>query len=173
MTTLAKPWADSPHPLTETPSKNRPVGFFQFCVRLTTEIAHVHNNLLRSLNCIYHQAPHVKHANDISDLLSYCSSWYDFGEYHHHLEETVLSPAPERIVDKPGTIERNVGQHNAPYPEFYAFKCLVRTTAADGYDREVLVGGIVDDSATILQQHLKAEVDTLLKLEYRDELELG
>ncbi|MCJ1458856.1 hypothetical protein MMC28_009230 [Mycoblastus sanguinarius] len=127
--------------------------------------------MLRSLNSIYLQAPHVKAPTDIKDFLFYCSCWYEMVEHHHHVEEEYFFPTIERIAHKPGLMEVNVEQHESFHPGFYRFRDYVRNTNPDDFDGELLQG-IMDGFSPILQQHLKEEIGTLLELKDCDEEQL-
>ena len=48
-----------------------------------TEMANVHNVLIRGLNSIILQAPHVKETQDIKDFMKYAEIWYILIHEHH------------------------------------------------------------------------------------------
>jgi hypothetical protein len=61
--------------------------------------------MLRGLNAIYLQAPHVRQECDIADLLFLTQSWSGWLLDHHELKEGVLLPSFETILGvAPGTL---------------------------------------------------------------------
>lgn len=74
-------------------------------------MAHAHNCMLRGLNAIYHQAPHVKSRVDIADLVFLTASWVAWLTHHHQLEEETMFPGFEAAVNQPGLLTAAVEQH--------------------------------------------------------------
>ena len=71
------PWADQPFaliPIKGQKSKTPEIAF------IASEMANAHNNLLRSLNSVYNQAPYVEKKEDQRDLLLYTGFWVDWIE---------------------------------------------------------------------------------------------
>ncbi|KAF2965521.1 hypothetical protein GQX73_g8038 [Xylaria multiplex] len=89
---VLKPWADQPWPLIEVPSKTQHIT--HPALHIANEIAHIHNAMLRGLNSIYLQAPHVRESQDIADLLFLTQSWSTWLLDHHHLKENTMLPGP-------------------------------------------------------------------------------
>ena len=104
-----------------------------------TQMALAHNGILRGLNSIYLQAPHIPNGEReetdqnrdaiIRDFLTYCQCWCESMHHHHDAEETVFFPSIELISNVPGIMERNIEQHRAFTPGFdrfqeYSRKCL-------------------------------------------------
>jgi len=91
-------------------------------------MAVVHNMIIRALNSIYLQAPHVQQ-KDVKDFLAYCYCWYecidgtsDMMRYpvfitwltklaHHRGEEEFLFPKLEAACGEKGLMDANVKQH--------------------------------------------------------------
>ncbi|TGJ82232.1 hypothetical protein E0Z10_g6534 [Xylaria hypoxylon] len=100
---VMKPWADQPWPLIESPSRIQHIT--HPALHIANEIADIHNAMLRGLNSIYLQAPHVQQARDIADLLFLTQSWSTWLLDHHHLKESVMLPGFEAVLGVPaGTL---------------------------------------------------------------------
>jgi hemerythrin-like domain-containing protein len=76
-----------------------------------------HNVLIRGLNSIYLQAPHVV-PQDYAHFISYALCWAEVLDAHHEIEETSLFPAIERITGEVGVMEKNIEQHRS-LPSIY------------------------------------------------------
>lgn len=61
-------------------------------------MANVHNMIIRGLNSIYLQAPHVK-PGDVPSFMQYCIQWYLLLEVHHKGEETDFFVKIEKVAD--------------------------------------------------------------------------
>jgi hemerythrin-like domain-containing protein len=137
------------------------------------EMANVHNTLLRGLNSIYLQAPHITEPIDIADFLLYTKAWADTVHHHHSLEESILFPVLQDIAKEAGESDRlmdaNVDQHHAFESRMLETMTWVEEVrqGKKEYDSKVLVG-LIDSFAPILTQHLHDEIDTLIKLEKCD-----
>ncbi|GAW20989.1 hypothetical protein ANO14919_105020 [Xylariales sp. No.14919] len=100
---VMKPWADQPWPLIEMPSRTQHIT--HPALHIANEIAHIHNAMLRGLNSIYLQAPHVQQTQDIADLLFLTQSWGTWLLDHHHLKENTMLPGFEAALGVPaGTL---------------------------------------------------------------------
>lgn len=94
-------------------------------------MALMHNAIIRALNSIYKQAPHVE-AKDNKDFIDYALCWYEIlysmpygfveGRFqktanldsdHHESEEEFFFPAVEQAADEKGIMDTNVEQHRA------------------------------------------------------------
>ncbi|KAI1350344.1 hypothetical protein F5Y01DRAFT_326544 [Xylaria sp. FL0043] len=74
-------------------------------LHIANEISHIHNAMLRGLNSIYLQAPHVRRERDIADLLFLTQSWSTWLLDHHHLKENTMLPGFETALGVPaGTL---------------------------------------------------------------------
>lgn len=69
-----------------------------------------HNVIIRGLNSIYRQAPHLK-PEDYADFIAYAKCWSDVLDAHHTAEETSLFPQIEARTGEKGIMEANVEQH--------------------------------------------------------------
>ena len=69
-----------------------------------------HNVIIRGLNSIYRQAPHLK-PDDHSDFIAYSKCWFQVLNAHHTSEETSLFPQIEAKTAEKGVMEANIEQH--------------------------------------------------------------
>jgi hemerythrin-like domain-containing protein len=69
-----------------------------------------HNVLIRGLNSIYLQAPHIS-PSEYAPFISYALCWAELLDAHHRMEETSLFPTIERITGEVGIMDKNVEQH--------------------------------------------------------------
>lgn len=76
-----------------------------------SEMCVVHNALLRGLNSIYVQGPHVKPA-DYVDFIGYSLCWYSVVHEHHTSEEEQFFPDIEQAISEKGLLDGNVQQHS-------------------------------------------------------------
>ncbi|KAI8624472.1 hypothetical protein F5Y19DRAFT_316753 [Xylariaceae sp. FL1651] len=98
-----KPWANEPWPLIEPPSRTQHIT--HPALHIANEIALIHNAMLRGLNAIYLQAPHVRQVQDVADLLFLVECWSAWLLDHHDLKENVMLPGFEKALSvQPGTL---------------------------------------------------------------------
>jgi hemerythrin-like domain-containing protein len=71
-----------------------------------------HNVIIRGLNSIYRQAPHVK-PEDHADFIAYSKCWFEVLDAHHTSEETSLFPEIEAKTGEKGIMKKNVEQHRS------------------------------------------------------------
>lgn len=131
-----------------------------------TEMALVHNIIIRGLNCIYLQAPNVKLEKDIADFLQYMFCWSELIHEHHGNEEAYFFPWLEEDIGIKGYMEKNVEQHHAFGPGLKAFDNFVTGVreGTENYDG-VKVRQIIDSFGTVLTDHLKDEITSFEDLE--------
>ncbi|KAI1825252.1 hypothetical protein F4861DRAFT_202587 [Xylaria intraflava] len=102
MAAIKKPWADQPWPLIDMPlihHTSHPA------LNIANQMAHIHNAMIRGLNAIYLQAPHVRQTQDITDLLFLTQSWSAWLLDHHDLKEGTMFPGFEAALGVPaGTL---------------------------------------------------------------------
>ncbi|MCJ1351258.1 MAG: hypothetical protein MMC33_001242 [Icmadophila ericetorum] len=159
---IPKPWADQPLPMIETPALTRDKT--HAAIHIATEMALVHNCLLRGLNSIYLQASHVTNPVDIKDFLFFCHVWGKSTDNHHDTEEQFIFPAVEAFAKQPGIMDKNREQHQAFHDGLEAFKTYSAETQPEDYN-PVKLREILDTFVKPFQQHLKEEIDTLVALE--------
>ncbi|KAH8723461.1 hypothetical protein GQ44DRAFT_570743, partial [Phaeosphaeriaceae sp. PMI808] len=115
-------WADKPFELVPipgqpgAPSCSNP-GLLSVCI----EMANVHNTLLRGLNSIYLQAPHVSQPVDIADLMLYTKAWAETVHVHHSHEESLFFPRVLELAKEAGLadhlMDQNIDQHHTFEPK--------------------------------------------------------
>lgn len=132
--------------------------------RVASEMACVHNMIIRGLNSIVLQAPHVQ-AADVPSFVGYAIQWYRLLHVHHTSEETDFFVSVERMTGQKGVMDDNVEQHAAFSEGIEAFKryldvCAKRPGEFDGHK----IVRMLDEIGHPLVLHLTDEVPTLLYL---------
>ncbi|KAH7130280.1 hypothetical protein B0J11DRAFT_248338 [Dendryphion nanum] len=175
---MAKAWADKPFQLLAIPgTPGAATSKDSRIVAVAADMANAHNLLIRGLNSIYLQGPHVTKPADVADFAFYVTSWVDSVHHHHHGEETILFPAFEAIAksagDTAGVMNENVEQHklfenglNAL--KEYASKFVDLTASGDKQFDAAEMKRIIDSFGDALATHLHDEIKTLLALEKFD-----
>ena len=138
-----------------------------------TEMALIHNVIIRGLNCIYIQASNVKLEKDIEDFLQFMFSWAELIHIHHGNEEALFFPWLEEDIGIKGYMEKNVEQHHAFGPGIKAFDDYV-TNVREGKEKYdgARVRAIIDGFGTVLTDHLKDEIASFEELErFRDKID--
>ena len=144
-----------------------------FSVYIASEMAHAHNAMLRGLNAIMQQAPHVPAApepgymaKDVRDLLFYVASWVKAVEHHHHTEETCLFPDLEEFSGRPGLMQGPKHQHDAFTPGLERLLAYAEATGPEDYQWNGAGGmkEIIDGFAEAMTKHLYEEIDVFLSL---------
>lgn len=159
-------YADHPLRLIATPISKLPPGVTPHAMhRAASEMALAHNMFFRGLNSIYLQAPHIQ-APDVVSFANYMACWHDGLHHHHQGEETAGFPEIERITGQEGLMEVNVSQHKLFHDGMEAFEKYAKECIADPakYDGMKVVG-IIDSFRVDLEEHLHAEIDTILDME--------
>lgn len=120
---------------------------------LASEMAMVHNMIIRGLNSIYLQAPHIKPADEKS-FGRYIVNWYNLVHSHHNGEETMFFPAIQRFTGVEGLMDANIEQHKAFHDGLDRFKAHADTVVAgkEKYDGSQ-VNAIIDGFAPALVEH--------------------
>jgi hemerythrin-like domain-containing protein len=136
-------------------------------------MAHSHNCLLRGLNAILQQGPHIPssaqanhNTQDVKDLLFYVEAWTKTVEHHHRTEETTMFPAIEKLAGIPGLMSGPMHQHEAFHSglvELQEYAVRMQGKVQEYKWRELK--GIIDAFAPALHEHLTAEIGVILDLE--------
>ncbi|KAI3327878.1 hypothetical protein HD806DRAFT_338545 [Xylariaceae sp. AK1471] len=156
-------WVDGPFSLIQTPSATKDVND-HFAHYIANEMAFAHNAMLRGLNAIYLQAPHVP-TTHASDFLFFVASWSSWILHHHDLEETQMFPGFEAIPGiKPGQLSQNLEQHQLFSHGLEALNKYAKSTPVVEYDGKI-VRELIDTFARNMREHLADEIDTLWGLE--------
>ena len=144
-----------------------------YAIAMATEMACVHNALLRAFNSILLQAPHIPSydqpnyiAQDVQDLLFFTDSLIRLLEHHHAGEENVLFPALEREIGIEGYLQVAVDQHEVFHKGLHELWDLVKRGRERPEEwRWEGMKGVIDGFMPALELHLKEEVDLILSLE--------
>lgn len=133
-------------------------------------MANAHNMMVRGLNAIYLQAPHIQ-PKDEKDFCTFITHWQKLITTHHRGEEELAFPKIEAMSGVKGLMDRNLEQHHAFHDGLAAMGTFA-TEVISGktkYDGAKLIG-IIDDFGPIVVQHLADEIPTISNLrEYGDE----
>lgn len=170
---MAPVYADHPFPLIKSPEfTNKQNGtetdMFDHCA---SEMACVHNLLIRGLNAIYLQALYIKPADEKS-FVNYILTFSALLHAHHTGEEVDFFPTVEAMAGEKGMMEANVEQHHAFHDPLEAFDQYIKAIAAgqDKYDGKKVVG-LIDAFGPALMQHLADEIPTIQGLrKYGDKM---
>ncbi|KAH7018610.1 hemerythrin HHE cation binding domain-containing protein [Microdochium trichocladiopsis] len=162
---MAPVYADHPYNLIPSPKARIPEGEIDDEVtQLSTEMVNVHNCIIRGLNSIYLQAPHIK-PKDEKTFLNYVEQWYNLVHAHHSSEESHIFPILETMAGEKGIMDANIEQHQifekgVEALHTYIKACLIDQEAYDGAKVQKLVDGFGKD----LFDHLRDEITTLMGL---------
>lgn len=144
-------------------------------------MAHSHNTLIRGLNAILQQAPHVPDAkqagfnpSDVRDFLFYVQSWVKMVSHHHWVEESFIFPEMERLTGDSAVMDDPKHQHEQFHSGLEKLLAYASATSAEDYRWEGDRGmrSIMDSFSGELTDHLYAEINVLLGLEHVDSGEL-
>ncbi|KAF2489964.1 hypothetical protein BU16DRAFT_470893 [Lophium mytilinum] len=168
---MSSQWADEPYTLISTDPFSKDSSHEAYYI--ATQMALAHNGILRGLNSIYLQAPHIPRSDlvAIKDFLTYCQCWGESMHHHHDAEETIFFPSIEQISGVQGLMERNIDQHRAFTPGFDIFQEYARMCPPKDYDG-AKVRSLIDDFAEPLTRHLHDEIETLRALDVYDSVRL-
>ena len=158
---------DTTHPISNAPQTSHSAPY------IATQMSLAHNGIIRGLNSIYLQAPHLP-PHDVAtarDFLTYSQCWSESMHHHHDAEEKKFFPAVESITGIAGLMEGNVEQHRAFTPGFEAFERYCRTCPPEDYDGQK-VRELVEGFAEPLVKHLHDEIETLRGLGRYDSVRL-
>ncbi|KAI9745885.1 MAG: hypothetical protein M1818_000566 [Claussenomyces sp. TS43310] len=165
-------FADGPFKLIPTPTftqkaSGAPVDGF---TKAASSMALMHNAIIRALNSVYKQAPHVE-AHDYKDFISYALHWYEILYRlklrldHHESEEEFFFPAIEEAAGEKGLMDVNVEQHHAFLPGLDKYKdyLLEAQKAPETFSGKKLTS-IIDEFGAMVCTHLEEEIPSLLEL---------
>jgi len=158
-------WADGPFKLLQTPRSSLNGQPESGASRNASEMALIHNILLRGLNCIYLQAPNISDPSDIQDFMSFCDAWSCTLHSHHTTEETVYFPLLEQQCQEKGVQARNHAEHETFLQGLLLLDVFIAEVRDNGeYDGAKLVK-LIDSFGPALEMHLRNEIGLLLSLE--------
>ncbi|EPE31452.1 hypothetical protein GLAREA_12755 [Glarea lozoyensis ATCC 20868] len=167
-------WADGPFKLLESPRHARRMGNGKEssgAINVATDMALVHNFLIRGLNCIYLQAPFIP-AELRPDFIKFMQTWTVTIHHHHMGEEEKHFPWLEEDIGIPGYMQASVDQHHEFEPGLKAFEAHVVAVkeGTEEYDGQK-VRDLIDGFAIILTKHLAEEIEALVGLEKFDAID--
>ncbi|KAF2756047.1 hypothetical protein EJ05DRAFT_502514 [Pseudovirgaria hyperparasitica] len=170
----AAPWADEPFKLITLPDGRADITNKEHsAVYCATQMAQVHNFMIRGLNAIIQQAPHIPtisdpnyNEQDVKDLMKYVQIWIEGMEKHHHVEEVCIFPEIEKFAGKPGLMDSPKHQHETFTPGLEKLLKYCKESSPENY-RWSGQGGmeeLINDFSDALITHLYAEIDIFLSL---------
>ncbi|KAG7113023.1 hypothetical protein HYQ44_009127 [Verticillium longisporum] len=166
---MADVYADHPFPLIASPayegkklSKAFEPDMFE---RVAGEMACVHNMIVRGLNSIYLQAPHIP-LPEVPAFIQYSLIWYKLVHLHQSCEEPDFFPLIETISGETGIMSGNVEQHHAFQEELVTFYLYLKECANDPtqFSGNRILSSI-DSFGRVLVQHLTEEIPTIVGLQ--------
>ncbi|KAI5795656.1 hypothetical protein EDC01DRAFT_653059 [Geopyxis carbonaria] len=168
-----KQWADGPFELLTTPLVSTPVEEHDDFTIAASEMCLVHNSIIRALNSIYLQAPHISPA-DVPDFVTYCKAWCGFIHVHHDGEEAHFFPQIAAATGVPNIMEINVNQHQSFGAGLRELEAYIKTCTEDNSQYNgAQICSLIDSFAPDLTTHLHGEIPTLLALrEYKDKVDI-
>lgn len=186
ITTTSIPSASTPPPTTTPPTlswQTGPIPLISTTFAETaatdqytaaaTEMALVHNCIIRSLNTIYHQSAHIP-THEQTNFLCYALATYNGLCAHHDGEETHFFPTIERLTGEKGLMDDNVQGHRDFDTAFTAWgtwlkACLSHTHPFSSARNIQLMDSFIPPLST----HLHDEIPSLLALSrFGDALDL-
>jgi hemerythrin-like domain-containing protein len=133
---------------------------------VATDMAQVHNIMIRGLNSMLIQAPFISSPIDTKDFVDYALSFCVLIHEHHNTEEVLVSPLIEDATGLPGIMDKIVVQHEAFIPKLHDFKnYLVQIKlGVRKYDAKKFVA-LLNSFAGLMVEHLTEEVLMLVEME--------
>ncbi|KAI1818752.1 hypothetical protein GGS20DRAFT_581145 [Poronia punctata] len=174
------PWADEPFKLIEIPALK--IKNDHYAIEAASEMANAHNVLIRGLNAIIQQGPHISSTStsssssysskDVKDFLAYVHIWIETVHHHHSVEETFLFPEIEKVSGgKKGMMDEAKGQHEGfqkGLKELDEYALRKREEGVEGgeykWEGEGGMKRIVDGFSKDLVEHLYEEIEVFLGL---------
>ena len=126
---------------------------------IANEMAFTHNAMIRGLNALWLQCPHVSPGtSSAAELLFFANAWAGWIAHHHDLEEAHMFPGFEAVPGVPaGAMQANVAQHHAFATGLQSFKSYANLTAPKDYDAEKL-RELLTSFADAFVHHLRDEI---------------
>ncbi|KAI0396396.1 hypothetical protein F5Y17DRAFT_456128 [Xylariaceae sp. FL0594] len=133
-------------------------------------MTHAHNVLIRGLNSILQQGPHVPtdatrfREKDVKDFLHYVHCWVKMVHHHHWVEETFMFPEMGKLSGKPGFMDDPRHQYETFQSGLDELEKYATSTRPDQYrwrDMEQIIGTFMEldylDSEGYRKTWLKVE----------------
>lgn len=139
---------------------------------IASEMANIHNVILRGLNSILQQGPHVPDASlpgynlqDAKDFIVYVDSWCKVIEHHLDMEHSIFYPAVESTTGVKFLMDEMDEQHEEFTDDFVALQDYVEKVSDRPYQyRWKTMKSMIDAFAPVLVNHLHDEIDFLLSM---------
>ena len=171
-----EPWADTPYHLIPTPRDCDRYASAEHYetgqVFVASEMANVHNMILRGLNSIIRQVPYISDATrtdfdeeDVSDLLFYIHAWIRALQKHLDTEETTFYP----LVEKAMGVEELMDELSEQHEEFHEHLTklaayVIQMRKVPLYYRTAALQALLTKLARPLVHHLYDEIDFILSM---------
>ncbi|KAF2673743.1 hypothetical protein BT63DRAFT_437367 [Microthyrium microscopicum] len=162
----AAAWADTPYALIPTPLPSQSAytsPTIPAASLIAHEMSHLHCMLLRGLNSLYQQAPHVQTESSIASFLQYGNHWCTTLNHHHATEETFLFPRIDALAGE-ALMTPNLAQHLTFEAGIEALDHYCLTTDPSAYSSQDF-RGIIESFGSTLRAHLNDEIGTLVALD--------
>ncbi|KAI0400191.1 hypothetical protein F4802DRAFT_507532 [Xylaria palmicola] len=136
-------------------------------------MTHAHNVLIRSLNAILQQGPHIPtstdanyRAKDVTDFLHYVCCWVKMVHHHHWVGEGFIFPGMGRFGGGPGLMNEPRHQHETFQTGMKNLESYSTITKPQQYQWVGPNGmkQIIDSFSKDLTNHLYAEIGVFLEL---------
>lgn len=147
------------------------------CYRAAAGMTRTHNIILRGLNAIIQQGPHVAISTDrdydpqiSNDFLRYVGCWRKMASHHHWVEESFFFPELERYCSQPGRMSGAQHEHELSEESMERPAAYMATTGPEVF-RWGGQGGmrrLQDALCEPRVQHLYVEIDVILALKDLD-----
>ena len=166
------PWADTPHRLITSPHTEITNHYNSPLVYIASEIANIHNVILRGLNSILQQGPYVADAShpgyslqDAKDFIVYVDSWCKTLDHHLHMEHSIFYPAVESTTGVKYLMDEMDEQHEEFTDDFEALQDYLDKVRDRPYQyRWQKMKSKIDAFAPALVNHLHDEIDFFLSM---------
>lgn len=140
-------------------------------------MAYSHNCLLRGLNSILLQGPHIAsadkpsayNAQTVHSLLFFIESWVKTVQWHHHTEETIMFPSISAMTGQSDLLSGAQHQHDDFHDGLIALgEMAKRLQSAPAEYRWTNVESVINGFAEALTTHLYDEIELFLSFERFD-----
>ncbi|KAH8802488.1 hypothetical protein F5884DRAFT_903161 [Xylogone sp. PMI_703] len=157
--------ADGPFKLIETPihaqKLSRPCDQY---IEAASVMAVAHNAIIRGLNSIYKQAPHVA-PHDKADFIAYAYCWGETLDNHHRGEENCFFPRIEEESGEKSLMDESIAQHHVFLPGLESYQSYLKSMASKPKEFSgTHLNELIDQFAPALMHHLSDEIPCILEL---------
>ena len=155
-------WESGPIPIITTPFYQ--TGATDQYTHAASEMALVHNCIIRAINSIYIQAPHMP-VTEYRHFVKYCLATHEGLTAHHDGEEEIFFPEIERMTGEHGLMAPSISQHHAFAKGFTAWANWLKSIEArkNNFSPD-MCRSLMDDFIPPLAAHLHDEIAFVLSL---------